>query len=90
MLILISGRQQSVGVLLFLPLFCGEAEFVVPFLSEASDEGFSEALVEFDMLLFAKHSGAMADVPSVVLEGAHGRSVSACLELLDADGIEVA
>ena len=68
MLILISGRKQSVGIQLFLPLFCGEAEFVVPFFSEASDEWFAQELVETDAAFCAETDGILADVPAMVVQ----------------------
>lgn len=65
-------------------LFCGNAEFVVPFLSEAADEGFAQKLVEADAAFCAKMDGILTDIPAMVIEASQ-RS-----QLLLADRVEVA
>ena len=61
------------------------AEFVVPLLAEAADEGGAEEDVQGHVHLLAFKDGIAADVPTVVVD-AH----KAAAELLHTDGIEVA
>ena len=60
------------------------AEFVVPFLPEAADEGFAEELIETDATFCAQADGILADVPAMVVEARQ------CPQLLLADRVEVA
>ena len=61
------------------------AEFVVPFLAEAADEGRAEEDVQGHVHLLAFKDGIAADVPTVVVDAHKPTS-----ELLHTDGIEVA
>jgi hypothetical protein len=61
------------------------AEFVVPLLAEAADEGRAEEDIQRHVHLLAFNDGIAADVPTVVVD-AH----KADADLLDTDGIEVA
>ena len=61
------------------------AEFVVPLLAEAADEGRAEEDVQGHVQFLAFNDGIAADVPTVVVD-AH----KATAEFLHTDGIEVA
>lgn len=60
------------------------AEFVVPCLAEATDEGFAQELVDADAALGAESDGILADVPAVIVEAGEWA------ELFLADRVEVA
>ena len=62
-------------------------KFVVPFLSEAVDEGLSQELIDADALATAQHLGALADFPAVVVDdGAVGMHLDACRIEVAGDG----
>ena len=87
MYIKISGNLFSVTLQQSLPLkFLHHlAEFVVPLLAEAADEGRAEEDVQGHVHFLALDDGILADVPAVVVD-AHKTSA----ELLHTDGIEIA
>lgn len=65
-------------------LFCCGAEFVIPFLAEAADEGFAEELIETDAALCAKANCILTDVPTMIVKPRQ------CPKFLLANGIEMA
>ena len=65
-------------------LLRSEAKFVIPFLPEASDERFSQELIEADAAFHADADGFLADVPAMIVETRQRP------QLLFADRVEVA
>ena len=61
------------------------AEFVVPFLAKAADEGRAEEDVQGHVHFLALDDCILADVPAVIVD-----THKAAAELLHTDGIEVA
>ena len=59
------------------------AEFVVPFLPEATDKGFAEELVKAYATFCAQADGILTDVPTMVVETCQ------CSQFLLADWVEV-
>lgn len=64
----IKAEHPSFFTLHFQQFFCCDAEFIVPFFAEASDEGFSQELVEADAAFCAEADGVLADVPAMVVK----------------------
>ncbi len=71
-------------LVLFVPFFGYEAQFVVPLFAVFSGERLFQKLVDFHAVGFAERFCALAHIPLVVVHGLEGG------ELVDADGVEVA
>ena len=69
---------------MFNKFVCSIAEFVVPFLAEAADEGFTKELIEAYSAFGTEADSLLADVPTMVVQSRQRP------ELLLADRVEVA